>query len=54
MNLSRILCTFSGDDYSIISQCNDKKIQNRFMAIGGLLQRFSHYALLVVISHLQT
>lgn len=34
MNLSRILCTFSGDDYSIIKQCNDKKIQYRFMAIG--------------------
>ena len=36
MNLSRILCTFSGDDYSIISQ-SDKTIQNRFMAIGGFV-----------------
>jgi hypothetical protein len=33
MNLKRILCTFSGDDYSIISRCDDK-IQNRFIAIG--------------------
>ena len=36
MNLRRILCTFSGDDYSIISQ-SDKTIQNRFMAIGGFV-----------------
>jgi len=36
MNLNRILCTFSGDDYSIISQC-DKIIQNRFKAIGGFV-----------------
>jgi len=36
MNLNRILCTFSGDDYSIISQC-DKTIQNRFKAIGGFV-----------------
>jgi hypothetical protein len=36
MNLNRILCTFSGDDYSIISQ-SDKSIQNRFMAIGGFV-----------------
>lgn len=36
MNLSRVLCTFSGDDYSIISQ-SDKTIQNRFMAIGGFV-----------------
>jgi ABC-type multidrug transport system fused ATPase/permease subunit len=36
MNLSRILCTFSGDDYSIISQ-SDSKIQNRFKAIGGFV-----------------
>lgn len=36
MNLSRILCTFSGDDYSIISQ-SDGKIQNRFIAIGGFV-----------------
>ena len=36
MNLKRILCTFSGDDYSIISQC-DNSIQNRFMAIGGFV-----------------
>ena len=33
MNLKRVLCTFSGDDYSIISQ-SDKSIQIRFMAIG--------------------
>lgn len=37
MNLSRILCTFSGDDYSIISQCKDKTIQYRFMVIGGFV-----------------
>lgn len=36
MKLSRILCTFSGDDYSIISQ-SDKSIQKRFMAIGGFV-----------------
>jgi len=36
MNLSRILCTFSGDDYSIISQ-SDRTIQNRFKAIGGFV-----------------
>jgi len=36
MNLSRILCTFSGDDYNIISRC-EKTIQNRFMAIGGFV-----------------
>lgn len=36
MNLSRILCTFSGDNYSIISQ-SDRKIQNRFKAIGGFV-----------------
>jgi len=36
MNLSRILCTFSGDDYSIISQ-GDRTIQNRFKAIGGFV-----------------
>ncbi len=36
MNLSRALCTFSGDDYSIISQ-SDKTIQNRFMAIGAFV-----------------
>ncbi|MDP3930672.1 MAG: DUF4407 domain-containing protein [Bacteroidota bacterium] len=37
MKLSRILCTFSGDDYSIISQCKDKTIQYRFMLIGGFV-----------------
>lgn len=36
MNFSRILCTFSGDDYSIISQ-SDRTIQNRFKAIGGFV-----------------
>jgi len=36
MNLRRILCTFSGDDYSIISK-SDKTIQNRFIAIGGFV-----------------
>ena len=36
MNLSRLLCTFSGDDYNIIRQC-DKTIQNRFKAIGGFV-----------------
>jgi ABC-type multidrug transport system fused ATPase/permease subunit len=36
MNLSRILYTFSGDDYSIISQ-SDRTIQNRFKAIGGFV-----------------
>jgi hypothetical protein len=36
MKFSRILCTLSGDDYSIISLCN-KSIQNRFMAIGGFV-----------------
>lgn len=36
MNLSRTLCTFSGDDYSIISQ-SDRTIQNRFKAIGGFV-----------------
>ena len=36
MNLSRILCTFSGDDYSIISQ-SDSKIQNRFKIIGSFV-----------------
>ena len=36
MNLSRILCTFSGDDYSIISQ-SDRTIQNRFKTIGGFV-----------------
>lgn len=36
MNLSKILCTFSGDDYSIISGC-DRKIQNRFKVIGGFV-----------------
>jgi ABC-type multidrug transport system fused ATPase/permease subunit len=36
MNLRRILCTFSGDDYSIISQ-SDITIQKRFMAIGGFV-----------------
>jgi uncharacterized membrane protein len=36
MNLSRLLCTFSGDDYSIISQ-SDRTVQNRFMAIGGFV-----------------
>ena len=34
MNLSKILCTFSGDDYGIISKLNDNKILNRFKAIG--------------------
>lgn len=37
MNLSRILCTFSGDDYSIINQSRDRSIQYRFMAIGGFV-----------------
>jgi len=36
MNLRRVLCTLSGDDYSIINQC-EKSIQNRFMAIGGFV-----------------
>jgi hypothetical protein len=36
MNLSRILCTFSGDDYSIIIQSN-RTIQNRFMVIGSFV-----------------
>jgi ABC-type multidrug transport system fused ATPase/permease subunit len=37
MNLSRILCTFSGDDFGIINQCKDKTIQYRFMIIGGFV-----------------
>jgi ABC-type multidrug transport system fused ATPase/permease subunit len=36
MNLSRILCTFSGDDYGIIRK-SDRAIQNRFKAIGGFV-----------------
>lgn len=36
MKISRILYTLSGDDYSIISQC-DKKIRIRFKAIGGFV-----------------
>ncbi len=36
MNLSRILCTFSGDDYGIIRK-SDRTIQNRFKAIGGFV-----------------
>lgn len=36
MNLKRTFCTLSGDDYSIISQC-DEIIQKRFIAIGGFV-----------------
>jgi hypothetical protein len=36
MNLSKILCTFSGDDYSIISK-SDRIIQNRFKVIGSFV-----------------
>jgi hypothetical protein len=37
MKFGRLLCTLSGDDYSIIIQCKDKSIQYRFMAIGGFV-----------------
>jgi len=33
MSLRKILCTFSGDDYGIISVCS-RRTQNRFTAIG--------------------
>ncbi|MBK7888514.1 MAG: DUF4407 domain-containing protein [Bacteroidetes bacterium] len=36
MNLRKFLCTLSGDDYSIISQCDNAQ-QNRFAAIGGFV-----------------
>jgi len=36
MNLNRLLCTFSGDDYSIIRK-SDRTVRNRFKAIGGFV-----------------